>query len=186
MPDPASSRPKATWLAAAITLSLIALVAFAWPTGTTNTPTSDTQDGTGATSDQKSDDSSSISITPAVSSGGGRKPAPELKRTSAPDSSNEPQGLRGTAVNANGRPLMGVSVYLVESASNDPMLLHLVNEQPHLLTPMASDETAQDGSFAVGLAVAQDKTYDLFLLSPRHATVPAPTRFGGGPTRGVR
>ena len=171
MPDPASSRPKATWLAAAITLSLIALIALAWPTGTTNTPTSDTQGGTGATSVQKSDDGSSISIKPAVSSGGGRKPAPELKRTSAPDSSNEPQGLRGTAVNANGRPLMGVSVYLVESASNDPMLLHLVNEQPHLLTPMASDETAQDGSFAVGLAVAQDKTYDLFLLSPRHATV---------------
>ena len=171
MSDPATPRSKATWPVPTITLlCLLVIVAIAWPNEVTDAPAPDANGGTGETTDQQTDNDSNPSIKPAVSSGG-RISAPELIRTSAPDSSSEPQGLRGAAVNANGRPLMGVTVYLVESASNDPMLLHLVNQQPHLLAPMASAETAQDGTFAVGLAVAQKKTYDLFLLSPRHATV---------------
>jgi hypothetical protein len=152
-------------------LCLLAIVAIAWPNEVTDAPAPDANGGTGESTDQQTGNDSNPSIKPAVSSGGDRITVPDVIRTSTPDSSNEPQGLRGAAVNANGRPLMGVTVYLVESASNDPMLLHLVNQQPHLLAPMASAETAQDGTFAVGLAVAQKKTYDLFLLSPRHATV---------------
>ena len=152
-------------------LCLLAIVAIAWPNEVTDAPAPDANVGTGESTDQQTGNDSNPSIKPAVSSGGDRRTVPDVIRTSTPDSSNEPQGLRGAAVNANGRPLMGVTVYLVESASNDPMLLHLVNQQPHLLAPMASAETAQDGTFAVGLAVAQKKTYDLFLLSPRHATV---------------
>src|SRR5690606_2589977 len=106
---------------------------------------------------------------PATIAATDRTPAPELIRTTPPDRSSDPQGLRGTAVDASGRRLMGVTVYLVESASNDPLLFPLIQQQPHMLAPIASTETAADGTFAVGLPVAQDKIYDLFLLSARHA-----------------
>ncbi|MGK0154066.1 MAG: protocatechuate 3,4-dioxygenase beta subunit [Neolewinella sp.] len=175
MSDPATTRSKAIWLVPSIALCLAVIVAFAWPSDVTDAPTNLDRtdlDGNGSSSaSQQAGDNSTAEIEPAVSSGGDRVPVPELIRTTAPDSSSEPQGLRGTTVDANGRPLMGVTIYLVESASNDPILLHLVQQQPHLLAPMASAETGQDGTFAVGLPVAQNKTYDLFLLSRRHATV---------------
>ncbi len=167
MSQPASIRSKPAWLVPTLALCLAIGIAYAWPSGTTDAPTN--PNATNAGSNQGTEAGSTVE--PAVSSGGDRTPVPKLIRTSAPDSSQEPQGLRGTAVDANGRPLLGVTVYLVESASNDPMMLLLFEQQPHLLAPMATAETDVDGTFAVGLAVAQQKTYDLFLLSPRHATV---------------
>ncbi|MFT4513119.1 MAG: protocatechuate 3,4-dioxygenase beta subunit [Planctomycetota bacterium] len=172
MSDPATTRSNAAWLVPALALCLAVIAMFAWPSDVTDAPTNPSaNDGNGDNAEQQAGDNANPTIEPAISSGVDRIPAPELLRTSTPDSSSEPQGLRGTAVDANGRPVMGATVFLVESASNDPMLLYLVKQQPHLLAPMASAETTADGSFAVGLAVAQKKTYDLFLLSARHATV---------------
>lgn len=173
MPDPATTRSKAAWLVPTIALCLAVIVAFAWPSNVTDAPANLDANGglDGNGGNQQTGDHSNSAIEPVVSSGGDRMPVPDLIRTTAPDSSNEPQGLRGTAVDAKGRPLMGVTVYLIESASNDPIQLLLVEQQPHLLAPMASAETGPQGTFAVGLSVVQNKTYDLFLVSRGHATV---------------
>lgn len=103
-----------------------------------------------------------------------KAPAP-AERTTAParelaPTSPMPQGLRGRAVDGLGRPLGGLPVHLVESAANDPLALHLLGRQGDLFQPVASTATAADGTFAVGLAVAQDRTYDLYVTSPTHAT----------------
>jgi hypothetical protein len=90
-----------------------------------------------------------------------REPAP-----SAP----LPQGLRGRAVDGFGRPLGGLPVHLVESAANDPLAVHVLGRQGDVFQPVASTVTASDGAFAIGLAVAQARTYDLFVTSPAHAT----------------
>lgn len=146
------------------------IIAFAWPSDVTVAP-----GNPGTNPVNSSIDSTPIStapkIEPAVSKDLDRIAVPELVRVAAPASSDNPQGLRGTIIDTKSRRLPGVSVFLLESASNDPLLFPLVQQQPHLLAPLASTKTASDGSFAVGLPVAQDKSYDLFILSPRHATV---------------
>lgn len=146
------------------------IVALAWPSDLTVVP-SNPNSNIGNSRSETALLTTEPKIKPAVSQDVDRVAAPELIRISAPASSSEPQGFRGTIVNAKSQPLPGVSVFLLESASNDPMLFPLVQQQPHLLAPLASAKTAPDGSFAVGLPVAQDKTYDLFLVSLHHATV---------------
>jgi len=85
------------------------------------------------------------------------------------------QGLRGIVIDADNRSLPDVTVHLVESAANDPLLLPLMRQQQHFLAPVASTRTDVDGSFALGLEVVQDKVYDVFVVSPVHATA----RLGG-------
>jgi hypothetical protein len=86
-----------------------------------------------------------------------------------------PQGLRGRVVDGNGRPLGGLPVHLVESAANDPLLVQLQGRQGEVFQPVASTATTADGAFALGIGVAQARTYDLYVTSAAHATA----RFGG-------
>ena len=172
MPNKATTSSKAAWSIPLLALCLATVAMLLWPSDDTATPTRRESDATsGASVDAAKVPNAAEPTAPASADASDRIPAPELVRTSPPDSSSEPQGLRGTAVNKFGHGLQGVTVYLVESASNDPLLFPLVQQQRHLLAPVANTETAIDGTFAVGLPVAQDKVYDLFLLSEQHATV---------------
>ena len=85
------------------------------------------------------------------------------------------QGLRGLVLDAAARPLAGRQVYLVDSAGNEPLALPLLRQQRDAFGPVASCNTEADGSFAVGLPVAQDRIYELYVVSPNHATA----RLGG-------
>lgn len=168
---------RARRLLPALALCIAAIAAYAWPREQTATPTDDTS-GAGAShagestaSNRPGAAANDEGVAPETVAAKGRTDAINLTRTHAPDSSTEPQGLRGLVVDQRTRPIPGVSVYLVESASNDPLLFPKVQQQRHLLAPIASTKTAADGTFAVGLAVAQRKVYDVFLLSDHHATV---------------
>lgn len=86
-----------------------------------------------------------------------------------------PQGLTGRAVTVDDQPLSGLAVHLAESASNDPLSPDLLLQQGHALAPVATTETTADGSFAIGLPVAQSKIYELYIVSSTHATA----RVGG-------
>lgn len=153
-----------------LALCVAALLALIWPRDDTDTPTAiATPLAAASTAKQPANGAEAPAATVATSED--RVSAPPLVRTSPPDSSSDPQGLRGRVINSVGQSLTGVTVYLVESASNDPLLFPLIQQQRHLMAPIANAETALDGTFAVGLPIVQDKVYDLFLLSDRHATV---------------
>jgi protocatechuate 3,4-dioxygenase beta subunit len=96
---------------------------------------------------------------------------PPTERTPVPAPATTPQGLRGLVLDADNRPLPGVQVHLLESASNDPLGLPLLVQQGLSASALASTETGLDGTFAIGLGRVQQRTYELYLLSPRHATV---------------
>lgn len=85
------------------------------------------------------------------------------------------QGLRGLVLDEANRPLAGLAVHLVDSASNEVPSMALLRQQPGAFGPVASTATGSDGSFALGLPVALDKLYEVYVLSPRHATA----RLGG-------
>ena len=101
------------------------------------------------------------------------EPAPlvELQRSPRIQVGRAPQGVRGRLVDARGEPLSAVPVQLNEAPGNDPAMLLLASQARHLLTPVASCETAADGTFELGLRIAEDKEYDVFALSPQHATL---------------
>ena len=97
------------------------------------------------------------------------EPAPlvELQRSPRIQVGRAPQGVRGRLVDARGEPLSAVPVQLNEAPGNDPAMLLLASQARHLLTPVASCETAADGTFELGLRIAEDKEYDVFALSPQ-------------------
>jgi hypothetical protein len=102
-----------------------------------------------------------------------REPTPDrppVDRTRAPMATT-PQGLRGLVLDAADRPLPGVQVHLLESASNDPLALPLLLQHRLPASALATTATAFDGTFAVGLPRIQDRIYEIYLLSPDHATV---------------
>ncbi|MBL9079489.1 MAG: carboxypeptidase regulatory-like domain-containing protein [Planctomycetes bacterium] len=79
--------------------------------------------------------------------------------------------MRGLVLDDSQRPLGGVQVHLLESAANDPLSVPLILQQRLPASPMASTQSAADGTFAIGLPRVQDRIYELYLLSPAHATV---------------
>jgi hypothetical protein len=85
------------------------------------------------------------------------------------------QGLRGVVVDEARRPLSGLSVYLVDSVGNEPLATTVLRQQRDAFGPVASTETAADGAFALGLPVAQERQYEVYVVSPVHATA----RLGG-------
>lgn len=86
-----------------------------------------------------------------------------------PPTTKQPQGLRGLVLDRQQQPLRDIDVHLVESASNDPLALPMQQLRRRAVGPLASTQSAADGSFAIGLPTVQDKVYELFLVSPRHA-----------------
>ncbi|MBL8753019.1 MAG: carboxypeptidase regulatory-like domain-containing protein [Planctomycetes bacterium] len=95
------------------------------------------------------------------------EPPPERIEPVAPQHA---QGLRGVVVDERAQPLPGRKVFLVDSAANDPLALPLLKQQRDAFGPLASCDTGPDGSFAVGLPVAQDRTYEVYVVSDAHAT----------------
>ena len=77
---------------------------------------------------------------------------------------DHPQGLLGRVVDRNLQPLPDVDVFLIESARNQLLDLATLREQGLLMGPVAQTRTAGDGSFALGLALATDKLYELRFL----------------------
>lgn len=75
------------------------------------------------------------------------------------------QGLRGLAVTSDGRPLGGVSVYLFESPHNEPLLLPVLLQRGLGMGPLAETTSGADGTFAIGLQLADEKLYELRLLA---------------------
>jgi hypothetical protein len=108
---------------------------------------------------------------------------PEVSRTAAPNAEARTaaegpavaQGLRGLVLDADNHALAGVHIHLVESVANDPFSLTVKRRYRHGAGPLASTQSAADGTFAVGLPVVQDKVYEVCVVSPQHATV----RLGG-------
>lgn|GEM_PF-4203103 len=94
-----------------------------------------------------------------------------IERTAGPVGAQHAQGLRGRLIDASGAPIAGVAVHLHESPDNEPMMLALPSQRRHLLTPVAAAESDHRGGFALGLQIAEDKAYDVFVRSPEHATV---------------
>lgn len=79
------------------------------------------------------------------------------------------QGLRGVLVDGRQNPLAGVDVYLLESATNSPLELPVLLQRGLLMGPIAETRSAADGSFAIGLQLASEKSFDLRFASPAHA-----------------
>ena len=125
-------------------------------------------------------DDAAAAPLPAVATAPARGDAPDAtatertpERTLAPTTaaSRTPQGLRGLVLDRDARPLAGVEVHLLESAGNDPLAVAMMLQQRLPASPVASSETALDGTFAIGLPRVQPRTYELYLSSPRHATL---------------
>lgn len=85
------------------------------------------------------------------------------------------QGLRGVVVDERAQPLGGVQVHLLESAANDPLALPVLMQQQLPMGPLATARSAADGTFAIGLAHAEDRVYELYLQAPGLAVL----RLGG-------
>ncbi len=77
------------------------------------------------------------------------------------------QGVRGHVVLPNGAPAAGLQVMLVESASNDPVQMFLLNRTGRAKPPLVTSETAADGTFVLGLRQT-GKAVDLRVVSPEH------------------
>lgn len=79
------------------------------------------------------------------------------------------QGVRGTVVDERDAPLADVAVYLIESASNDPLALPAMLQQGLMPGPTTSTRSDPAGTFALGLPVATDRLYEVHLLAPGRA-----------------
>jgi len=104
-----------------------------------------------------------------------RQPTTNAEARTAAEGPAVAQGLRGLVLDSDNRALAGVYIHLVESAANDPFALTVKRRYRHGQGPLASTQSAADGTFAVGLPVVQDKIYEVCVVSPQHATV----RLGG-------
>lgn len=92
----------------------------------------------------------------------------------APAGADYAQGVRGIVVDRRGRPLAGADIYLVESAANDPLGRFLLAQRGVPLAPVAQGQSADDGTFALGLRTPTAKKHEVVLAAPHHA----PTRIG--------
>jgi hypothetical protein len=79
------------------------------------------------------------------------------------------QGLRGLVLDERNLPLAGVQVFLLESLRNEPLALPAMRQQGLGIGPLAETRSAADGTFALGLHLANEKLYELRLLSPQFA-----------------
>lgn len=153
-------------------LLLVLLVAggtFWWIGATTPEPTAPA--GAAAATTAETAPETNAASAPLPTDRGAAAPAPPaIDRTRAP-ATIVPQGLRGLVLDEAQQPLPGIQVHLLESASNDPLALPMLLQHRLPANVLASTETQPDGTFAVGLPRVQDRVYELYLLSPGHATV---------------
>ncbi|HEB53688.1 MAG TPA: carboxypeptidase regulatory-like domain-containing protein [bacterium] len=171
MPDADASPRTRVPLLLPLLAAAVAIGAFlVWPDGSAPAPTAAPPGASDGGADARAT-TEPAQVPPTANDDPFRRPAPDLVRTRPPVSANHPQGLRGRVVDATGAAVADVAVHLVESPANEPLLLPMMTRQPHFFAPVASDRTDRNGAFAVGLAVTQDKLYELYVVSARHATV---------------
>lgn len=90
-------------------------------------------------------------------------PPPE-RRPEPPAADALPQGLRGRIHDQGQRPIRGAAIHLVESVGNDPLAFPVLLQQRQVFGPVATTESEPDGSFAIGLPIAQEeKVYELYV-----------------------
>lgn len=78
-----------------------------------------------------------------------------------------PQGVRGRVLLPTGAPAAGTPVMLVDSATNDPVQMFLMNRTGRTKPPVVTAETDAEGMFALGLAQV-GKAVDLRVVSGQH------------------
>ncbi|MFO1030276.1 MAG: carboxypeptidase-like regulatory domain-containing protein [Planctomycetota bacterium] len=96
-----------------------------------------------------------------------REPAVEPRRAETPPLAAWAQGLRGTVVDADGAPLAGVAVHLLDGADHEPLLAPARIAGVDLM-PLATTRTSADGRFALGMPVVQERRYELCFASANH------------------
>jgi uncharacterized GH25 family protein len=84
-----------------------------------------------------------------------------------PSNSQAAQGVRGRVLLPNGAVAADVQVLLLESGMNDPIKIFIKARAGIVSPPIASTQTAADGTFALGL-LQPGKPVDLRVVSPDH------------------
>lgn len=153
-----------TIAAAAAALALWGL----WPSQPPPPATAAPPDAAGANASKPPQAAPAVADRPALQD---RAPDAAPARAPTPSGAALPQGLRGRVVDAEGVPVGGVAVHLTESPGNDPVLMALAPQRRHLLAPLTSTRSADDGTFSLGLRVAEDRSYDVYVRSDEHAVV---------------
>jgi hypothetical protein len=100
-----------------------------------------------------------------------REAATPERTVPEPSQPRAAQGVSGLVVDQRNNPLVDVRVFLLESVRNEPQALPVLLQQGLMLGPLAETRSAADGTFALGLSVANDKLYELRFLSPAYADV---------------
>ncbi|MGC6486210.1 MAG: carboxypeptidase regulatory-like domain-containing protein, partial [Planctomycetota bacterium] len=81
------------------------------------------------------------------------------------------QGLTGHVADAAGARLPGIAVELYEADEREALRSGWGAQARALRAPLASTRTDRDGRFELGLAFADDATFEVRVRSPEHATV---------------
>jgi protocatechuate 3,4-dioxygenase beta subunit len=101
--------------------------------------------------------------TPASATLERATPGPE-RRPPVPAIEPAAQGLRGRVLDDRQQPIEGAAIHLLESVGNDPLAIPVLQQQRQAFGPVATVDSGADGSFAIGLGVAQeDKVYELYV-----------------------
>ncbi len=165
-------------IASTLATLLLAIAVWAWQQPHRQPTPASTQAPSAAPSSPTNSAPAAPAIAATTSPGNSdRSDGTQLAREPAPSTAmtSHPQGLRGLVVDVAQQPLAGLAVHLAESASNEPFSPDLLQQQRHVFAPLASTTTALDGTFAIGLPIAQDKVYEVYVVSPAHAAA----RIGG-------
>ncbi|HLQ38221.1 MAG TPA: carboxypeptidase regulatory-like domain-containing protein [Planctomycetota bacterium] len=108
---------------------------------------------------------------PVVSETPREQEPPKPVRTLVPtitDQANTdaPQGVRGRVLTPGGAAAADLPVFLMKSATADPIEIFLQNKRGEVIPPLAAATTASDGTFALGLRRGGDNTkVDLRVIS---------------------
>jgi uncharacterized GH25 family protein/5-hydroxyisourate hydrolase-like protein (transthyretin family) len=105
-------------------------------------------------------------VKPAAADPAEPQPAERVKPTSS-GNADAAQGVRGRVLLPTGGPAARVPVMLIESATNNPIEMFLVNASGRTKPPLVMSQTADDGTFALGLPQA-GKAVDLRVVSAEH------------------
>ncbi|MCK5941338.1 MAG: carboxypeptidase regulatory-like domain-containing protein [Planctomycetes bacterium] len=145
----------------AVPLLLVAAVAVAFgacDSSPVAPPGGDQQSSQPAEQDPQPNDPKPKAVTGDAAGGNTRT---EVSRTDVTTSglshADAPQGVKGRILLPDGRPAVGVKVMLLENAMNNPIDMFLKNKTGQASPPIASAETVEDGSFALGVRKAGQK-----------------------------
>lgn len=85
-------------------------------------------------------------------------------QTFADSGAGAPQGVRGRVLLPNGQPAANIPVYLLQSATSNPLELYLASRKGEKVKPVAQTSTDGNGLFALGAQKAGD-AFDVRVVS---------------------